>query len=263
MEEYIPILVIWDLDGTICDSHMLALNSTNSVLEANGFKRISEEDYKFGSRFPTPKRLSYHAVGNINDPIGISLGLQFDALYVPLVSRENTLLYSGIERLLQVLSSKHLLAVLSNACGEYVRAVLSVNTLNSYFSIAYGADDVSEPKPSPAGLNEIYRQLNVQKENCIYIGDGPGDGDAAKNAGIMSIGVTWGSYEAISIEGKFDMLVDNMNELEDSIDKIIHKMIRRHRVNKHVSWEGSVIDNENMNKIRTDDETWEGTRKVL
>jgi phosphoglycolate phosphatase-like HAD superfamily hydrolase len=84
--------VLWDVDGTMCDSFQLGFSSTRVVLQNNGVKDITEEDYHLGtkyviyhlhsnniiiiiSRYTTPRRLAWHVTGNPDDPIGMKLFL--------------------------------------------------------------------------------------------------------------------------------------------------------------------------------------------
>jgi HAD superfamily hydrolase (TIGR01549 family) len=259
--------ILWDLDGTICDTHDLALTSTNIVLTTNGYPPITDIDYKNGSKFPTPQRLAWHACGDENDSIGIRLGEEFDRHYVPLVSPENTQLYVGVRELLDKYQNFQM-GVLSNACGDYVRAVISVNNLNKYFKVQNGADDVEYPKPHPHGLIKMCEQLHVSPHNCIYIGDGPHDAEAAKSAHLHSIGVLWGFNSIEQINNKFDTIVTNINELDIEIHNFIHNKThynsiesiistkQHHTDKKRVKWTNDVVDNEHLNKLRTDNEVW-------
>jgi phosphoglycolate phosphatase-like HAD superfamily hydrolase len=146
--------ILWDVDGTLSDSFMLGFSSTQTVLENNGKERITEEEYHQGTRLTTPRRLAWHVTGDPDNPIGLSLGQQFDSLYVDLVSPTTAPLYAGMPELLHELSSskKVVLGALSNACGAYVSAVLRENKLKEIFCLGLGADEVPRAKPYPDGL---------------------------------------------------------------------------------------------------------------
>jgi len=209
--------ILWDVDGTLSDSFQLGFSSTKIVLNNNGIKDITENEYHQGTKYTTPRRLAWHVTGNPDDAVGISLGREFDELYVKLVSTKTAPLYPGMLDLLNKLLEKNKslkYGALSNACGGYVRAVCSVNDLDSKFLIKYGADDVAAAKPSPSGLLSICRELNLETNECIYIGDSPSDGQAATAADMFSIGVTWGSHPVDTVQPAFSKTVFSISELE-------------------------------------------------
>jgi HAD superfamily hydrolase (TIGR01509 family) len=192
-------------------------------------KPLTEADYHFGARYATPLRLAWHVTGDVNDPIGVDLGKQFDDLYVGLVSTETAPLFDGMRDLLNRISTKRnnefKVGALSNACGAYVHNVLRVNSISSAFDVEYGADEVPEPKPSPAGLLYCCTQCGVEPTSCIYIGDSPTDGKAAKAAGMLGIGVSWGSNAKDKLVGEFDHVVDTVAELGVLLDDLALSLI--------------------------------------
>ena len=253
--------ILWDVDGTIANSYMLGYTSTLTVLKNNGIKLITEDEFHEGTRLTTPRRFAWHATGDPDHIIGLGLGEQFDDLYVKLVSHETTPLYAGMKELLLKLSKCEYIALgaLSNACGAYVRAVINANDLEAIFKLQYGADDVPHGKPDPAGLLQCSKELNIHPAKCIYIGDSPTDGEAARRAGMRSVGVTWGSHSLETLSSSFDTMAKSIEELEVILDDWIeknHVELARESTVRRVSWDSSVINNEGMNKLRTDNEKW-------
>eukprot|EP00434_Breviolum_minutum_P013803 symbB.v1.2.012171.t5/scaffold832.1/size159137/16 len=197
--------VLWDIDGTLVDSTDLAWSSTNLVLKQNGFPGVSSEEYKEATRLTTPKRLALHATKDMNAEIGIKLAEEFDQHYVQLVSPTTVPLFPGLQELLEDLSKDGiLLGALSNACGAYVRAVLSCHGWADAFRTHLGADDVTEAKPAPGGLLKCCDLLGVTPSQVCYVGDSPGDGKAAKAAGLYSVGVRWGGAAEADLLANFD-----------------------------------------------------------
>lgn len=331
--------ILWDVDGTICDAMKLAFTCTNSVLKKHGYDDITMEQFKFGCRFPTPQRMYWHATGNemadifhsdlIRNAIEHSsvlelastLGNEFDNLYVDLVDEEACVLYEGMRdllkdfSLLKAITAKNTteqcprlkMGLLSNACGKYVSNVCRALSIEKYFDVALGADNVPAAKPSSAGLLQICSVLNLLPSNCMYIGDSPTDGLAARNAGMNSIGVGWGANAKSELIESFDIVVDTVEELKNLLISVLHKyndeeyentemssmMTGRQNDNTQmntvfttfapaatsikksesksckngsqirVKWETNVVDNEHLNRYRTDDETWSGDRHIM
>ncbi len=221
--------LLFDVDGTLSDSFLLGFNATQEILINNGYSKISESEYHCGTKFSTPIRLAWHATGEVEtipSEFALSLGKQFDDLYVNLVSRQTAGLYPKIGELLLGCAEKYVdikFGALSNASGAYVKAVLEVNNLIELFRVYLGADQVSKAKPQPDGLIECCKILETDPIKCIYIGDSPTDGQAAKAAGMLSIGVSWGSHSIESLTGHFDYIVFTVNELEILLNEILNQ----------------------------------------
>jgi phosphoglycolate phosphatase-like HAD superfamily hydrolase len=213
--------VLWDVDGTLSDSSNLGFTSTLQVLKNNGIDNITPEDYHLGTRYTTPDRFAWHVTGNPKDPIGAVLGQQFDELYVNMVSQETAGFYAGMKELLLKFKGDHqdevVFGALSNACGDYVRAVLKSNGVDSLFPVQLGADEVDAPKPHPEGLLKCCKLLDLHPTQCVYIGDSPTDGQAAAAAGMHAIGVSWGSHPLSSLEKAFPIVAHEVSQLRGHI----------------------------------------------
>ncbi len=223
--------VIWDVDGTLADSWKLGYDATAVVLKNNGVPHITEEEYHQGTVYCTPERLARHAglePGDKEfDKVGERLGREFDNMYVDLVGMDTAGFYPGISSLLNNLPEDVRLGALTNACVAYAHAVLKTNcpvmatgdleegAIYSRFGSIRGADNVPTPKPSPDGLLEVCKDLGVDPSECIYVGDSPSDGAAAKAAGMGAIGVLWGSHPEENLrKAPFDHLCSTVEELQ-------------------------------------------------
>ena len=213
--------VLWDVDGTLVESTKLAFDATNEVLCAQGREAIDVAEYKLGCVYTTPERFNYHLGLETGNPKGSELGQIFDDTYVARVSKETAGLFDGIDRLLRSLAlAGHPQGALSNACGEYVRAVCAANELDerpgeriALMKVALGADEVPAAKPAADGLLLCCEKLGVEPSLSVYVGDSPSDGKAAAAAGMKSIGVLWGANPKEKLEGHFETLVQDVPAL--------------------------------------------------
>ena len=219
--------ILFDIDGTLADSFLLGFESTQKVLVNNGKEPITHESYHQGTKYTTPRRLAWHVTGDPDHSIGESLGQQFDDLYVKLVNPSTAPLFPGIKELLNKLEATKQpvkIAALSNACGAYAKAVVEVNGLSDTFHLSYGADDVPAAKPSPEGLLEMCRLLDLDPARCVYVGDSPSDGQAAEAAGMRGVGVTWGSHPVYTVVPAFTQTVYSVEELETALLEYIQQL---------------------------------------
>ncbi|MBQ6582942.1 MAG: HAD family hydrolase [Mogibacterium sp.] len=83
-------------------------------------------------------------------------------------------------------------AVLSNKLQESATQVTAKLFEEGLFDYVQGQTDAVPLKPDPSGVYEILRILGVSKEECLYFGDTDTDMMTGRNAGVYTIGVTWG-----------------------------------------------------------------------
>ena len=90
---------------------------------------------------------------------------------------------------------------------------LAKHHLSEFFDITLSTDE-NIPKPNPAMAIKAMKDLGVQNKFCVIIGDTINDIGLGVNAGITSIGVTWGynSRELLTTAGATH-LVNNANDL--------------------------------------------------
>lgn len=224
--------VLWDVDGTLVESTKLAFDATNEVLKAQGKEPINVDEYKVGCKYTTPERFNFHMGLETGNALGAELGQIFDDTYVARVSKETAGLFDGMDKLLRSLAlAGHPQGALSNACGAYVRAVMTANELDeapppdmrmALFRVALGADEVPKAKPDPDGLLMCCEKLGVQAENGVYVGDSPSDGKAARAAGMKAVGVLWGANGAEALEEHFDVLCEDVPSLIKALRGILN-----------------------------------------
>ena len=73
-------------------------------------------------------------------------------------------------------------------------------------------------KPAPDSVNEVLRELQIDQQDAVYIGDSEVDIETAKNAGMDCIIVSWGFRERdFLIAQGAELIVDSAEELEEQI----------------------------------------------
>lgn len=233
--------IIFDIDGTLANSWKLGFDATQVILEKYNIPLIDEKLYHQCTRYSTPERLARHAgLDPDNDQdfwtVGKRLADDFDCLYVGMVSIETAGFYDGIDDLIlhlsKVTSRKVRIAALTNACVAYAHSVLKTNCPKSSIGVdregiyekfltIHGADTVAKPKPYPDGILQCCQEIGVSPHRCVYIGDSPSDGIAAKAAGCISIGVLWGSHSYESLkQAPFDYICLTVDDLRDLLLKV-------------------------------------------
>lgn len=221
--------VIFDIDGTLADSFQLGFSASQRVLVDAGYPTITAEEYHAFCIYPTPERLARHAMiepvhGEEFWAVGKALGAEFDRLYIGLVDTATAGFYPGVGPLLIKLRDVHGVQVgaLTNAAVAYGEAVLRANGVRDLFGTVHGADDVPAPKPHPDGLLLCCSDLDLKPEECVYVGDAPSDGKAARaTGGMRALGVSYGSHPKTNLIAVFDKVVDSVAELDKALDALL------------------------------------------
>jgi phosphoglycolate phosphatase len=178
-------LVIFDFDGTLCDSLSAIVKILNSIHEKHRFRSIDDETYA---------RLRGQCVPAVMRTLGIR------PWRVPLIARETRSelakilpelkCYPGIKELLIELKSLDIkLAVITSNTLDNVIRFLDMNKINVF-------DEISVSKKlemKHLQIRKLLKRTRTQPRNAAYVCDEIRDIQAAKKCGIHSIAVSWGA----------------------------------------------------------------------
>jgi beta-phosphoglucomutase len=181
--------VLWDMDGTLLhttEQHRLAWRDT---MAAEGFE-LTEERFaeSFGRRDVDALRgyLGPNlAAGEIER---ICAGK--DTRYLEMIRTAGVTLLPGVEQWLMRLKSQgwHQ-AIASSATRRVIKTVLAALNITSYFDLIISAEDIERGKPDPQIFLIAASKLGVQPSRCVIVEDAPAGIEAARQAGMYSIGV--------------------------------------------------------------------------
>lgn len=185
--------LIFDLDGTLLDTLEDLANACNYALKTCGFKVHNVKDYtRFvgNGRYKLIERIVPDEYKKDKKVIDKVLGL-FDEYYEKHMI-DMTKPYNGIMEMIKDLKEKKIkIAVVSNKPHEFAVDIVR-RYFGDAFEITYGQRPNHPTKPDPKTVYEVIELLNVEKNECIYVGDSNVDVNTAKNAGVKSVGVSWG-----------------------------------------------------------------------
>ena len=182
-------LIIFDMDGTLVNSSITIVNAINYVRKNLGFEPM-EEEYILrlvNDHTINPAKTFYHAKAFDADH-----EKWFSEYYTQ--NHENELvLYKGIKELLVSLKEKgYVLAVATNAYrGSTLESLKHLAVYDLFAGIAC-YDDVLQGKPHPDMLFKLLDELDFSESEALFIGDGPRDEMAAKEAKMDYLMVDWG-----------------------------------------------------------------------
>lgn len=205
--------IIFDLDGTLLSTLEDLRDSVNAVLSSNGFPTRSLEEVRnfVGNGVG---RLMHLAVPDTCTEEEVSVYLEAFKQHYSLNMKNKTKPYDGIIELLDRLNQKdYNLAIVSNKFDAAVKD-LSRDYFGDRIPVAIGESPNVKRKPAPDSVFKALEELGADPEHAIYVGDSDIDVLTAKNAGISSIGVTWGfRSRSVLQEAGADYIIDNPKEI--------------------------------------------------
>lgn len=182
---------IFDLDGTLLNTINDLADSTNFALEKNGYKKRTVEEVRSFVGEGVRKLMVRALPNDVADSVIDQCIKDFKEHYSKNM-RNKTAPYEGIMELLKTLKYNNMkVGVVSNKFDKAVKE-LCKDYFGDLVDIAVGEREGIAKKPAPDSVFEALRILDAKKEYVLYIGDSDTDMETAKNAGVDSVGVTWG-----------------------------------------------------------------------
>ncbi len=208
-------LAIFDLDGTLLDTigdlaeacnYMLSLRELGSHTREEYAKMVGNGILNLVKR-ALPEELR-------TDEYAMAARADFLDFYIANIDR-HTRPYEGIYEVLRTLQDEGWsLAVASNKFDEGTQKLVRSIFPDIHFSAIYGNKEGFPLKPDAALLDLIIKECDADVATTWMIGDSGVDIQTAKNAGVRSIGCSWGFRPRTELE-EFgaDYIVDAPSEI--------------------------------------------------
>ena len=205
--------VIFDLDGTLLDTLKDLQEGTNYALRVNGMpERTLDEIRRFvGSG---ARKLIERVIPGCEKEGVFEKVMEDFGVYYKEHCKDNTAPYPGIMEMLTELKSRgYALGVVSNKPDFAVQELIPEYFPDTFASVSGERKGVAK-KPAPDLIYEAIKKLGVAKDEAIYVGDSEVDLEAAANAGIPCISVSWGFKGRDFLEEhKAEIIVDTPEEI--------------------------------------------------
>ena len=207
---------IFDLDGTLTNTLESMTYSVNLTLKEMGLSQITKDQCRMfvgnGARVLIEESLKVSG-----DPKAsrIEEGMKIYGRIFDQNCTYHVTPYEGIPEMLKALKDRGIhLAVLSNKPDRQTVKVVKEIFGDNIFDYAQGQKEGIRRKPAPDGVWYLMEQMQVSKEECLYIGDSEVDAATGKNAGLKTIGVLWGFRDRKTLEtAGADHLIERPEEL--------------------------------------------------
>lgn len=207
---------IFDLDGTLTDTLESLVYSVNATLEEMRLPGITKEQCQafVGNGARRLLEDSLEAAGDAGHT-RIEEAMEIYKRIFDMNCTYKVKPYEGIMEVLKALKEGNVkTAVLSNKPHGQTVKVVSEVIGEEWIDWAQGQQEQIARKPDPEAVYSILKRFGIKKEEALYIGDSEVDIKTGHNAGLTTIGVTWGfrSREQLIEAGALN-LIDKAGEL--------------------------------------------------
>jgi phosphoglycolate phosphatase len=176
-------VIVFDLDGTLIDSHRDLAESTNEMLESYGGRPLPLEAVAAmvgeGARRLVVRALAAAALDAAADE---ALD-RFRAIYDRRLLL-HTRPYEGVPEMMRDLAPHARLAVLTNKPEAPARRLLEAFGLWIHIADLVGGDSGFARKPDPAGLEHLMASGKGEASSTLFVGDSMIDVETARRADV-------------------------------------------------------------------------------
>ena len=211
-------VIIFDFDGTLCDTRSNIIVAFRATMERLGLEMRDEATCGatigltlrdgFKSMYPT---LDDASIDNCVDTYRQIFAERREELMPEL--------FPGVKATLEELHKRgHRMTIASSRLTDSLLLFMRHHAIDHYFEYVVGSDSVTNHKPHPEPALKTLAELKIEPSEAIMVGDMPVDMAMAHNASIRAVGVSFGNatHEELA-EAKADWIIDDIAKLLEII----------------------------------------------
>ena len=194
-------LIVFDLDGTLLNTIADLAEATNYALQRCGYPTHDTDAYRYFVGNGINKLFERALPETERNETNI---LRIRSFFIPYYNIHNADLsrpYPGIPHVLETLQAEGIsLAVASNKYQEATEKLIRHYFPQIGFVRIFGQREGVPTKPAPSIVFEIMQAAGASPEDTAYIGDSCVDMQTGQNAGVETIGASWGFRPRTELE---------------------------------------------------------------
>ncbi len=178
--------VIYDCDGVLFDSLEANTKLYNDLCARVGRGSLREEELKY-----VHTHTVFEALHFIFDQEEGMEKKALELLKLKQIDLKNYVVYLKMEphlvEVLEKLKEKGILRVINTNRTTSMKYIMEKYDLWQYFEMVVTALDVKNPKPNPESIEKIIQELNLNKEEAVFVGDSDVDQQTAESSGVRFV----------------------------------------------------------------------------
>lgn len=183
--------ILFDLDGTLCNTLLDLAAATNRVLAAHGFEVKPVENFKQYVGNGAKMQLKRAIGQEISDELFETIHKEYIADYGKNYL-DKTCAYDGVKETVADLYQKGIrMGVVTNKPQQMARDIVKAIFGEQILEI-WGNTPDFPLKPDPSLPLHVMNCLGLTPEETLFVGDSGVDMQTGVNCGMTAVGVTWG-----------------------------------------------------------------------
>ncbi len=215
--------VLFDLDGTLVNTLDDIADSVNFILNKYGHPIHKAEEYKYfaGCGNETMIRRALPEEYHKDREYVLKIRAEFYERY-GVHCTDKSYVYDGIYELIDRLKKMDIMvAVVTNKSQKMTDLILPAYFKEGTFSVVIGQRDGVPVKPEPHMPFLAMTEMDVNPDECLFIGDSYNDIEAGLNSGNTPVGVLWGFRDRKELQNAgARYIVESPQEIADIIEEI-------------------------------------------
>ena len=210
--------VIFDLDGTLADTIPICVEAFQRTLKAHSGPHLSREEIEFLFG-PTEEGMLRRVLPKYSPTALETYLTEYERLHTAA-----TVPFPGIAALLDALQSRGIkLAVVTGKGARSADISCRALGVRGYFTHIEAGSPNGIIKP--AAIARVMGEWSLRPPEVAYIGDAPADIEAARSAGVVSVGAAWapaaspGLLQAARPDFLFLAVSDFASWVDDAVDE--------------------------------------------
>ena len=213
--------IIFDLDGTTIDTLEDIQDSLNKALIEYGFKPRTYDQVRRGVGTGFLNLVKHSIDKDLKEEKIVEIANRYWDIYSD--NNENkTKPFKGVADLLETLQNKGIkIAINSNKSDKNTKKLIYKYFPGINFTTVLGAQKDIKHKPDPQGALMIVDDMNLSKDEVIYVGDSETDIQTGKNTKLKTVGCAWGYRgEEVLKKENSDFIIYKPAELLEVIEEL-------------------------------------------
>jgi len=203
--------LIFDFDGTIADTMELGIEISNRLALKYKYKKIqSKAELETYRNMKTQDAIIKIGISSLKLPI---VANQFRReLSKKIVSLKPI---RGVKEMLTYLANYYSMGIVTSNSSKNIHKFLVINGIENHFS--FFSTGISLFKKD-SNIRSLMSKNKLRKEQVLLIGDETRDIEAAREAGVMIMAVSWGFHNKSNLKNlNPDFIVDSPSDIVDKL----------------------------------------------